>query len=77
MWILAPIEKTNSVKQFTKNVKDNKNKKWKDIPDEHKSEIKNKLFHIYAIIWLFIGLFTFQWLAYLIIISFNFLIISV
>lgn len=75
-WLVSPIEKTESARKFFALTKINKGKKWDDFSEDYKSELKSKIWHIYVLVWLLVGLFTFQWQAYLIIIVFNFLIIA-
>ena len=75
-WILSPIEKTNDAKKFFELTKQFKGKKWSELSKEYKSEIKSKVWLIFVLFWMFIGLFTSQWLAFLSMILFNILVIA-
>jgi hypothetical protein len=75
-WLISPIEKTNDVKKFFELSKQSKGKKWSELTKEYKSEIKSKVWSIFVLFWMFIGLFTFQWVAFLSIILFNILVIA-
>src|SRR6478752_5447455 len=76
IWILSPIDKTEDTRRFLKIHKDFKGKKWDEFSDEYKSQLKNKLWLSTLLLWMFVGLFTFQWAAFLLFITFNFLIIA-
>lgn len=76
IWVLSPIEKTEDARKFFKLSKEFKNKKWDDFSEEYKSQIKNKIWLFSILLWMFIGLFTFQWAFFLLFIIFNFLIIA-
>ena len=75
-WILSPIEKTNDAKKFFELTKQFKGKKWSELSKEYKSEIKSKVWLIFVLFWMFIGLFTSQWVAFLSMILFNILVIA-
>lgn len=75
-WLMSPIEKTNDAKKFFELSKQFKGKKWDEFSEEYKSEMRGKFLHIFVLIWLFFGLFTFQWAGFLAILVFNFLIIG-
>jgi hypothetical protein len=74
-WLLSPIKMTADAKKFREMSKLNENKKWDDYPDEYKSEVKSRIRYLFTPLWLFIGLFTFQWIAFLFILVFNFLVV--
>jgi len=61
--------------EFNKLSKENDDKKWDDMSDEYKTRIKNRLFLIPFLIWTFIGLFTSQWIGFLLFIVFQYVII--
>jgi len=75
-WILSPVEKTEDARKFFKLSKEFKGKKWDDFSPEYKSELKTKLWLSTLLLWMFIGLFTFQWSVFLLFITFNFLVIA-
>lgn len=75
-WLVSPIEKTNDAKKFFELSKQFKGKKWDEFSKEYKSELKSKVWLIWILLWMFIGLFTFQWAGFLAMLVFNILIIS-
>lgn len=75
-WIYSPTEMVAEVKKFDELSKLNKGKKWGFMTPEYKSEIKSKIFLIPLFLWLFIGLFTFQWDAFLFMIILNIVIVA-
>jgi len=75
-WLVSPIEQTEKTRKFLLLSKLNKGKKWDDFSEDYRSELKSKIWMVYVVFWMLIGLFTFQWQAFLIIIVFNFLIIA-
>ena len=75
-WLVSPIEKTNNARKFMALSKLNKGKKWDEFSEEYKSELKSKIWLLYVLFWMLIGLFTFQWQAFLLMIVFNFMIIN-
>jgi hypothetical protein len=75
-WLLHPFDKFKEAKAFQEMTKTLKGKKWNEYPQEYKSMVGNKLWVLYTPIWLFIGLFTFQWVGYLLILVLNFFIIA-
>jgi len=75
-WLFSPIEKTKGSIKFFKLSKLNKGKKWDEYSLEYKSELKSKIWMIFILFWFFIGLFTVQWVGFLFIILFNFLVIA-
>ncbi len=75
-WIYAPIEKTKDSKRFHELNEAHKGKKWDEYSQEYKSELKGKLHLMFILLWMFIGLFTFQWPAFLLMLLFSALVIS-
>ena len=75
-WLLHPFDKFKEAKAFQEMTKTLKGKKWNEYPQEYKSMVGNKLWALYTPIWLFIGLFTFQWVGFLLILVLNFFIIA-
>jgi hypothetical protein len=75
-WILSPIEKTKDAKRFLEMSKENKGKKWDEFTEEYRDQVKSKVWLLIVPLWLLLGLFTFQWIGFLMILIFNFLIIS-
>lgn len=76
LWIIQPVEETNSARKFVQLQKEFKNKNWDDYPENYKSEIFSRIWKIWIFIWLFVGLFTFQWIGFLVFLSFKILIIA-
>lgn len=76
-WILSPIEETLSIQIKERKIKETKETKYDNLTQEQKSEYKSMfLSFIFVFGWLFIGLFTFQWQAFLCFLIFQFLIIA-
>ena len=75
-WLVSPIEKTNKARKFMALSKLNKDKKWDEFSEEYKSQLKSEIWLLYVLFWMLIGLFTFQWQAFLAMIVFNFMIIN-
>ena len=75
-WVLHPIDKTENAKKFFKLTAENKGKKWDDYSSEYKSELKFKIGLLYFFVWFIVGLFTFQWAGFLVVLLFNLLIIA-
>ena len=75
-WIYSPKEMVEEVKNYDALSKLNKGKKWDAMTPEYKSEIKSKIFLIPLFIWLFMGLFTFQWDAFLLMLILNIVVIA-
>ena len=75
-WIYSTMEMVSEVKKYDELSKLNKGRKWDAMTPEYKSELKSKIFLIPLVIWLFVGLFTFQWDAFLLMILLNFIIIA-
>ena len=74
-WLISPIEKTQENKKFTELAKQFKGKKWDEYSKDYKEKLKSKTWSLFIIIWLFVGLFTFQWVAFLAILLFNNIVI--
>lgn len=75
-WILRPIKKTNEARQFKILSGINKGKKWDEFTDEYKSVVKSKVWLFIPVIWIFIGLFTSQWVLFLSMFIFKIAIIT-
>ncbi len=75
-WIYSPKEMVADVKNFDTLGKLNKGQKWDKMSTEYKSEIKSKIWLLPLFIWLFAGLFTFQWDAFLIMIILNIVVVA-
>jgi hypothetical protein len=75
-YLVSPIEKTKDARNFLKLSRMHKGKKWDEFSEEYKSELKSKVSLIWIVLWMFIGLFTFQWAGFLALIIFNFLLVS-
>lgn len=76
LWLVSPIEKTKDNKRYSELLKEFKGKKWDEFSTEYKSQFYSRLWHVWVLFWFFIGLFTFQWLAFLGMLIFNILVIS-
>lgn len=75
-WIIDPVQKVKESKRFFELHKANKGLKKEDWSSEYKEEMKDKIFPVFLILWMFIGLFTFQWDVFLFMILLNLLIIA-
>lgn len=76
LWMIQPLEKTLRTKKLNSFQKEFKGKNWDEYPENYKSEIKSRVWQIWILIWLFIGLFTFQWAGFLAFLGFNLIIIA-
>lgn len=74
-WLVSPIERTNSARKFFELSKQFKGKKWNEYSEEYKSELKSRLWVLLIFLWILLGLFTFQWLGFLLFLVFNVLVI--
>lgn len=75
-WIIAPIEITNNAKTFMELSKEFKGKEWNEYSYEYKKHVKSKVWLVWALFWMLIGLFTVQWVGFLFIMVFNFIIVA-
>lgn len=75
-WIVNPREKAEDLKRFAELKNQNKGKKSNEYSEEYKSVLKSKYWLLIPFFWMFIGLFSSQWVAFLLIILFNAIIIS-
>lgn len=75
-FLLAPIDQTDKSRKFFELSRQFKNKKWDDISEEYQTILKSKIWLFFSLIWFFIGLFTSQWILFLIILLFNVIIIG-
>ena len=71
-WIIAPTKQVLKVKRR----KDFKWKGWEKFTEEQKSDVIGLLFNFLIFVWLIVGLFTFNWIAFITISIFNILIIA-
>ena len=76
MWLMQPQKFVLDRINFDKLQKENKGKKWDDMSEEYHSALIGKIPMLFLSIWMISGLFTFNWVAFLIILVFNFLIIT-
>lgn len=73
-WLVSPTKKTNEIKQFNELAKLNEGKKFNEYSKEYKDAIYSNLLNVYVPIWVFIGIFTFQWVGFLAFILLNMLV---
>jgi hypothetical protein len=76
LWIVSPLEKTKDKEKYYKLSQENKGKKWHDFSEDYKSELKSKIWMFIPFIWIFIGLFSSQWILFLLFLAFNIIIVS-
>ena len=75
--VLSPIDKADENIKFQILSKKFKGMKWDEYSDEYKSELKTKIIFVgFIFIWFIVGLFTFQWVAFLLMLLFQIFIIS-
>jgi len=75
-YLVSPMKYTNNAKRFHELANEFKGKQYVEFSNEYKGMIKNKVWLIFGLLWLFLGIFTFQWIAYLTYIVFNVIVIS-
>ncbi len=75
-WILNTKEKCEENKKFFKLYEQFKGKKWNEFSDLYKTKLKEVFKNVYVLAWIFIGVFTVQWVAFVIFIIYMFVIIS-
>ena len=77
LWLLNPIEYTEKSKKLKDLMKQNKWKKWDEYPQDYKDILINRgLPSLLFTLWMFAGLLTFNWVAFVAIIAFNFIAIA-
>lgn len=74
-WLLAPVEQTLEAKKYIELSNQFKGKQWFEYSKEYKIELKSKGWLVWVFLWMFIGLFTSQWVVFLAIFIFNLLIV--
>ena len=72
--ILSPVKNTRETKKLYELSKKFKDKNWDEYSEEFKNLLKSKAKDLFIVIWLFIGLFTSQWILFLAYILFSVLI---
>lgn len=76
LWIFIPTIMEESSKKFSSLLKEHKGKSFDLYSKELKSEwLKRVIYMILSLFWVFIGLFSSQWVLFIIIVLFNFGII--
>lgn len=76
-WVLKTKRKIKKSKEFEELSEKNKGLKFEDWSDDYTSMVFTRVFiKLPMIIWLIVGLFTFNWIAFLAILTFNILIIA-
>lgn len=63
-WLTSPIEKTKDAKKFFELSNSFKGKRWNEYSKEYKDEIKSKVGLIFLMLWLLMGIFTYQWVGF-------------
>jgi hypothetical protein len=77
LWLLNPIEYTEKTRKFKTLAKKNKGKKWDDYTQDYKDIlIARGVPLLLFTVWMFAGLLTFNWVAFVAIIAFNFIVIA-
>ena len=75
-WMFNPKTFVKDRKKFDEMSKKYKDVKYDDMPEEHQKTIKSKIPHLILIVFIFVGLFSFNWLAFLAFIVWNFAVIK-
>jgi hypothetical protein len=77
MWIIDPISMTEKARTHNKLSKENKGKSWDDYSEHYELRIETRgLFSLMVTLWLVLGLFTFQWALFAVVLVFNIIIVS-
>ena len=77
VWLINPKKQVASTKKYLEESKKHKGKKWDSHPEYYKDlMIQKGCSSLVAISWMFIGLLTFNWVAFLGLIIFNILIVA-
>lgn len=77
LWMLDIKSRLEKNRNILKEAKINKGRSFDDMTAEYINMLKTNVLVSYVIlVWLFVGLFTFNWLAFLIEIIFNFVIVA-
>jgi hypothetical protein len=77
LWIISPVEYTEKSKKFKELMKQNKGKRWDEYPQNYKDIlITLGLPGLLFTLWMFAGLLTFNWIAFIAFIAFNFIVIA-
>ena len=72
LWLLNPVEYTEKSKKLKDLMKQNKDKKWDEYPQDYKDILINRgLPSLLFTLWMFTGLLTFNWFAFAVLIVFN------
>jgi hypothetical protein len=65
-WVVSTRSRLESTRNFVKESEKFKGKKWDEYSKEFKSMIKSQLLlRSFLILWIFLGLFTYNWVGYL------------
>lgn len=75
LWVLYPQSKVKKSKRLYELKNEHKDKNWDEYPQEYKDIILSKLPDLFFMFWLFVGLLTFNWFSFLLIISINVFIV--
>lgn len=76
-WIFNPQQKVTDSKKLREESKKNKGRSWDEMTDDFKQLLKSRgLISLFFTIWMFAGLFTFNWFLFLSLLVFNFGIIA-
>lgn len=77
VWLISPKDKVEKSKLLSKLIKEFKNKEWNDYSREYKDLLKTKgVAGFTFLLWMVIGLFSFNWTLFLIFIVFQFIVIA-
>lgn len=75
MWLVSPLKRAIKSRRFNHLTKKEKGGDWNNFSEEYKKLLIGQLYNLPLFLWLFIGLFTFNWFAFLVILVFNIFIV--
>lgn len=75
-WLYSPKEVEESNRSYKQMAAYHKGKSWDSYSDEYKSEIKSRIWDLFILLWLFVGIFTIQWPYFIAILLLNLIIVA-
>ena len=70
-WVVNPRERLQNRQLWYRLRKQYKDVKWDSMPEQAKTETIKRLFNLMVLLWMFLGLFTFNWFAFVVQIILN------
>ena len=75
-WLISPIEKSKDNIDFRELMKKYKGIEWKDYPIEYQDKLKSKIWVLIHMLFLGLGLFTFQWFIFIAFMAIQFTVVA-